>query len=533
MENLRTNTPSCKICLIAFDYETHSPRVLHCGHTVCTSCLNGITEGKIIKCPFCKNIDRDYVPVVNYEVVSMLHHKTTDNSCPKHSEEQLNFYCNQDKRLICQACLISGHLGHQLTTPKESEIGSTLLMMEDFEQFSKDIYQQKYDTSKALNNICTEVEEKFQNFSKYCENIKNVLKYDYVARYKKLTKYIQEFESLDKDLKGMYEAMKDGKVIEGNGIENKFKEFRNYYTETIKLYNSIEDNENYLLFIGIKDKMQEIYNNIIKNADITEISKPEYQDMENPVNYLIDEKNYIIRYKLRSSEQNQKLFRKLSERLGDNNEFATNILMSIDRKDFCHSDPYIDSPGIIGWNTTVSAPHMHFMTMTYLCKNSQNFKPGAKGIDIGTGTGFIALAFLKMLGPKSRVIALDHIEEIVNFAKSNIGKNHSAYLERIDFVTKNGINGYAEGGPYDVIHLGAAVEQITPELLAQLNPGGLLWAPVGPKGASKTIHLIIKDKDSSILTQKLMAVNYAEMTSVENQLHPRMRSLSSQDSDID
>jgi protein-L-isoaspartate(D-aspartate) O-methyltransferase len=461
----------------------------------------------------------------------MLHHRTTDNSCPKHSEEELNFYCKQDKRLICQKCLLSEHLGHDLSAPKDSEIGGTLTLMDEFQKFSKEFYQQKYDTSRALNSICTEIDEKFQNFFDFCEKIKTIIKYDYVVGYKRLSGFLQQFDSLDKDIRALYDSIKTGKAAEGNDFQGRFDALKTNYKDQNKLYTNVEDNSNYNSFMTIKSTLQELYDKIAGNIDMTELNRPEYEDIENSVNYLIDEKTYVIRYKLRSHPDNQALFRKLGKRL-ESNEFATNILMSIDRKDFTHSDPYTDAPGLIGWNTTVSAPHMHFMTLCYLARYSETIK-GGRAIDIGTGSGIMALALCKLLGPKSRVVALDHIEEIVNFAKANINKHNSAYLNRIDFVTADGSNGYAEGGPYDIIHLGAAVESITNELLSQLKNGGLLWAPVGPKGSSKTINLVIKDRDGHVTTQKLMAVNYAEMCSVEQQINPRQRSSSSLSSDSD
>ena len=36
-----------------------------------------------------------------------------------------------------------------------------------------------------------------------------------------------------------------------------------------------------------------------------------------------------------------------------------NVMKSIDRGDFCFSNPYYDSPQSIGYNATISAPHMH------------------------------------------------------------------------------------------------------------------------------------------------------------------------------
>jgi protein-L-isoaspartate(D-aspartate) O-methyltransferase len=42
------------------------------------------------------------------------------------------------------------------------------------------------------------------------------------------------------------------------------------------------------------------------------------------------------------------------------------IFKSIDRKDFTTTDPYEDNAQRIGFNTTISAPHMHATTLEHL-----------------------------------------------------------------------------------------------------------------------------------------------------------------------
>ena len=67
---------------------------------------------------------------------------------------------------------------------------------------------------------------------------------------------------------------------------------------------------------------------------------------------------------------------------------------------------YIDRPLGIGWNTTISAPHMHAMTLEHLAKY---LKPGGRAIDIGCGSGFLTAIFGVALGKKGKVVGVDHI----------------------------------------------------------------------------------------------------------------------------
>jgi protein-L-isoaspartate(D-aspartate) O-methyltransferase len=90
-------------------------------------------------------------------------------------------------------------------------------------------------------------------------------------------------------------------------------------------------------------------------------------------------------------------------------------------------------------------------------------------------------------------------------------------------VLGDGKDGYASKGPYDIIHVGVAVEVIPPSLIDQLNIGGVLWIPIGPKGHSKTMFCCTKENDGSLNKKELMQVNFSEMSSVEEQLTREQR----------
>lgn len=71
----------------------------------------------------------------------------------------------------------------------------------------------------------------------------------------------------------------------------------------------------------------------------------------------------------------------------------------IDRKNFVPEEmahqAYSDIPRSIGWNTTISAPHMHAMTLERL---KDKMVKGGKAIDIGTGSGYIAACMAEVMG---------------------------------------------------------------------------------------------------------------------------------------
>ena len=85
-------------------------------------------------------------------------------------------------------------------------------------------------------------------------------------------------------------------------------------------------------------------------------------------------------------------------------------MAKVDRKNFIPEEnfhsAYTDMPRPIGWSTTISAPHMHGLTLE---KVKDYLTPGATVLDVGTGSGYIAACFAEMVGKDGKVYMLDHI----------------------------------------------------------------------------------------------------------------------------
>ena len=64
---------------------------------------------------------------------------------------------------------------------------------------------------------------------------------------------------------------------------------------------------------------------------------------------------------------------------------VSEVMEAIDRALFVPegTPPYVDSPMQIGYNATISAPHMHAACLQLL---EENLKPGMQALDVGSGT---------------------------------------------------------------------------------------------------------------------------------------------------
>ena len=88
----------------------------------------------------------------------------------------------------------------------------------------------------------------------------------------------------------------------------------------------------------------------------------------------------------------------------------------------------------------------------------ENLERGKKCLDVGSGSGYLTLAFgLMMNKPDAVSYGIEHIPELVAFSKKNIGKKFGEYLKsgNVVIVEGDGRMGLPEYQTYDCIHVGA------------------------------------------------------------------------------
>ena len=98
----------------------------------------------------------------------------------------------------------------------------------------------------------------------------------------------------------------------------------------------------------------------------------------------------------------------------------------------------------------------------------------------------------------SKVIGLEHIDELCQMSVHNLKKKHAYLLKegRVEIKCGDGRKGLPDEAPFDAIHVGASTTGKPETLLDQLAPGGKMVCPVGSRrGGLSGQRLVCYTKD--------------------------------------
>uniref|UniRef100_A0A8D8THX0 protein-L-isoaspartate(D-aspartate) O-methyltransferase n=4 Tax=Cacopsylla melanoneura TaxID=428564 RepID=A0A8D8THX0_9HEMI len=178
-------------------------------------------------------------------------------------------------------------------------------------------------------------------------------------------------------------------------------------------------------------------------------------------------------------------------------ESVRNAMLRVDRANFFMkpvSDPYKIKSRQIGYGADISSAHIHAQMLELL---KDKVKPGARILDIGSGSGYLTACLAYLAGPQGKVFGVEHVMELAEGSIKNIDKGNSELLDqgRVQFVVWNGKHGYEREAPYDIIHVSPSYYTIPQKLLDQLVPGGRMIMPVGEPFKGQNLTMIDKLAD--------------------------------------
>lgn len=219
-----------------------------------------------------------------------------------------------------------------------------------------------------------------------------------------------------------------------------------------------------------------------------------------------------------SMDKNEGLVEQLKHYGMIKSDKVAEVLQIVDRGLFVPegSPAYVDSPMPIGYNATISAPHMHATCLELL---EEHLQPGMRALDVGSGTGYLTACFAMMVGPQGRTVGVEHIPELVASSINSIKRSAASSLLNdgsLSVHTADGRKGWPELAPYDAIHVGAASPDIPRALLEQLKPGGRMVIPVG--NFFQNLKVVDKNDDGSVHVYSEASVRFVPLTSRAAQL---------------
>jgi protein-L-isoaspartate(D-aspartate) O-methyltransferase len=162
---------------------------------------------------------------------------------------------------------------------------------------------------------------------------------------------------------------------------------------------------------------------------------------------------------------------------------------------------YQNSPLPIGAGQTISQPFIVALMTDLL-----DLRPGAKVLEIGTGSGYQA-AVLAEAG------ANVHTVEIID----SLGKDAARKLLDLGYRDikariGDGYQGWPEEAPFDSIIVTAAAREVPPALVTQLKAGGKLVIPLGAPGGVQTLYVIEKQSNGTLTRRQVLAVRFVPLT---------------------
>lgn len=513
----------CGVCAHEFDGNERPPMLLTCGHTFCLECIKRLERysGAII-CPNCRGADYRLVSQLkkNIQLVPLIdrEHQQPSLPCPAHPLIEATLYCLDCSIGFCSKC-IAEHKRHDLYSVTDSVITNNT--SERVDAARKRIQQEleaAYAAAKKCQSITASMEtaktEVKRSVSSFFEPVLQALRVKQEelteSQWRKFTPLLHQIKTTTESVTDV--LRKRQKVSDvANEITHKLQ--RTAGSERLKFAAQLEQltSEGELEDLGeLEGKVKEL------NVGKLEV------DLNAVLRAIVDipveagEAGEVSPVSLNQQPQASGPQCELALRLKEAHDLSPRIfevLASTDRKDFMpgESTPYEDRPQKIGFNTTISAPHMHAMTLRIL---EEHLRPGAKVLDVGCGSGYLTVCMGKMIG-SGKVFGIDHIEELINQASDNVLKSHfSVFASKeveLRFITADGRDGLPEEGPFDVIHIGASTPDVPPKLLEQLAIGGRLMLPLGPINSFQQITIFDKVASGALTRRGLMNVNYAPL----------------------
>lgn len=163
---------------------------------------------------------------------------------------------------------------------------------------------------------------------------------------------------------------------------------------------------------------------------------------------------------------------------------------------------YGDFPLPIGHGQTISQPYI-VAYMTQLLR----VKPGAKVLEVGTGSGYQAAVLAEVT--RTNVYTIEIVQPL---ALRSVSDFKRLGYRQIVVRQGDGYEGWPEQAPFDAIIVTAAPDHVPQPLVKQLKPGGRLVLPVGGQRDVQSMTVVEKQADGTVRKHEGIPVRFVPLT---------------------
>jgi protein-L-isoaspartate(D-aspartate) O-methyltransferase len=208
-----------------------------------------------------------------------------------------------------------------------------------------------------------------------------------------------------------------------------------------------------------------------------------------------------------SFEEQRKQIVENLERMGYiKTQAVKKAMLKVRREEFVPSeireDAYLDMPLPIPGGATISAPHMHAISLEAL-----ELKSGDKFLEVGAGSCILLVYAKEIVGENGKVFGIEFDRKTYDFGMENLKK--TGYWNKVRLLLGDGSLGLPKEAPFDKILVSAASPDIPKPLIKQLKPDGKIVAVVGGSGEQNLVSL--EKKGGKIEKRDLLPVIFVPL----------------------
>jgi protein-L-isoaspartate(D-aspartate) O-methyltransferase len=159
-------------------------------------------------------------------------------------------------------------------------------------------------------------------------------------------------------------------------------------------------------------------------------------------------------------------------------------------------DAWCDTALGIACGQTISQPFV----VAYMTERLE-LRDDSRVLEIGTGSGYQAAILSRLC---REVVTIERFRELADRARARL---EQLGCDNVEVMLGDGFDIPAEAGQFDRILVTAAMERIPDALIARIEPGGLLIAPVGPHNGRQTL-ILLRRTTAGLARKELIDVRF-------------------------